>query len=70
MSCDETSDGDGHFFLDAAGTERKRATFGCFKSAKDHETREAFSNTLCNTIVSNTDLFNRFYVVEITGDQQ
>ena len=62
----------GTFVFDAAGTEcaRKRATFGCFKPAEDHETREAFSNRLCSTIASTTDLFNLFYVVEITGDQQ
>ena len=64
--------GDGHLFFDAAGTEcaHTRATFGCFKPARDHETREALSNRLCSTIASTTDLFNLFYVVEITGDQQ
>ena len=34
-------------FFDAAG---KRATFGCFKLAEDHEAREAVSNRLCSTI--------------------
>ena len=37
---------------------------------RDHETREAFSNKLRNTIDFATDLINLFYVVEITGDQQ
>ena len=65
--------GDGHmFFFDAAGTDcaRNRATFGCFKPAEDYETTGAFSNRLCSTIASITDLFNLFHVVEITGDQQ
>ena len=59
-------------FFNAAGNEcaGKRAIFGCFKPAEDHETREAFSNRLCSTIASTTDFFNFFYVVEITGDQQ
>ena len=50
--------GDGHLFR--RGGHRTR----------DHETREAFSNRLRSTIASTTDLFNLFYVVEITGDQQ
>ena len=40
------------FFFDAAGTEcaRKRATFGCFEPAADHETRGRVCNRLCSTI--------------------
>ena len=44
--------GDGHLFSDAAGAEcaSKRAPFGCFKPAADHETRETVCNRLCSTI--------------------
>ena len=52
--------GNGHLCFDAAGTKcaRKRAAFGCFKPAEDHETRNAFSNRLCSTIASTTDLIS------------
>ena len=54
-------------FLGAAG---KRATFGCFKPAEDHDTMKAVCNRLCSTIASTTDLLSLLNVVEITGDQQ
>ena len=39
-------------FVGAAGTEcaSNRATFGCFKPAADHETRETVYHKLCSTI--------------------
>ena len=63
MICYEVSwvgrGGDGHFF-DAASTEcaSKRATFGCFKPAEDHETRATVCNRLCSIVASATDLLS------------